>query len=1495
MGQLNGKYINNYILLSLILTLTVLFSLFADYRVSANYSYSGNYSDAGQATTYLSVDRQSCSHTNSGYVDDLYKLISTSPSSNVSYITSPGYESGDSKYIYTGVNCSYVSYYVDYQYFSRYESGYSVPYSVYINNDNGYYGYIYQNTVTPTTDYFYNYGDSGGTYTYYTCGYYDNYGNCAYSYAGQTYGNSPPSSVILGYDRNNNPVYGYPNVTYQPTQYYYYNGNVISYSYQNWSYPQITQTKTWYDAYYYGRLSKSVSYWTNEPHYVSQVRVDYIKNETPQIVSLTELSYDKYSEKSGHNTINISGKVTDRNINDTLTVKYQIDGKVGTLATVSNPGKTDVNFNGSIVVDSQVLETSGSTGNTYTKKPIHIWVEDKKKSSYAYTNNTGVSGYTRYYHGASDIKSDLKTNIDKVHPFLDSTTLTPSEWTTGSVQVDTDVKDFSGVGNYKEVHQVINTSKNMPICFTTVDDLNNSGKRCHDVGNIDTVAPDYSINRSTGSSFLKNHNATVTIVRDGKSPTYTENGTTLVSDSATRNGSGVEKIYYAYTPSNVFPSSGFTELPMTGTTADYKVHRVDPPVGLTGTYYLHVGVVDKLGNKKEQTYPTTFNLDNTPPSGVSLNVNAASDKSITVQGSALDDYAGLHSTPYMYYVDDVAKTSFVNTSRQTISGLSPNTLYTVKFKSRDVLGTESNIYDNLAQRVRTHASLPSLNLTALSKDSIDLVINNNGNPSDTEYYVERSTTSNFALGTVTNLVNWKAVSSYTDSGLVGNTIYYYRIKARAQMVDGTYVETAWSNSNVYTLAEGPGVSFTDVTANSLSLLIDPKSNSASTLYEIHRSTSRDSGYSVVRSYSTSLTFTNTGLSNGVVYYYKVRAKNSVNAVSDFSEVIYKVTVPAAPNISSVKASDSLDEGKSLIINWTPVAGSEQYEIFNVTDNSIVSIVDSSLGTYEVQNLLPNKGYVFKLKSINSSGSSSYGSNSSRVYTRANDVLGGTLTSISSNSSTWLLNPDSKNVDSAQYKIEFREKGKNVAANTPVDNFSTSLTRTGYGLKPGIEYEVWAYTRNNDSVVNPGVKISDSFFLNRPPEFSEVKLNKDKLSEVSGFNNLNVSGKVRDKDFEVSADIYKLYYTIYNKLDNKVVTGFNNIFIKEYRALNNAAWDSLNIDIPIDSKLAEGRYQIKLTAIDTRNEKDEVTLDFLIDKTGPSGNLLLKNSSTDSSIKYGLYSVEADIAGLKDNPFNIYKKVNQGSYNILLNGVNNYDYTDSDLESNTLYSYKIQIEDSVGHVFETNEINYLTGISLIEKDIYYDKDVPSSLIIEWENALEKSDEVQIEIYRNGSLVAIVDEGSKYIDSELDYERDYPYEFIVVSKDSNGDRIESVKTEVVYRTGSPILIVTGPEKVYKTLFSNFARAAYRAEFKQGGTLKVDFEDLRGNLSNDYALSPNIKNDINIDFEVKKGQVIPLLFTLNKNNIKMTITKELLVEEVAPVIRNVSPQQYVEKYKK
>lgn len=140
------------------------------------------------------------------------------------------------------------------------------------------------------------------------------------------------------------------------------------------------------------------------------------------------------------------------------------------------------------------------------------------------------------------------------------------------------------------------------------------------------------------------------------------------------------------------------------------------------------------------------------------------------------------------------------------------------------------------------------------------------------YRVYRSTSKNGTYTKVKDITN-NSTLSYTDSNLYSNKKYYYKIKSFKTINGQRYYGYYSSIINGETKLSTPSVKLS--TPKSKSIKVSWNKVSGAKGYDVYSSTSKKGTYSK-RTTTSNLNYTNTGLTKGKTYYYKVRAYKIVN-------------------------------------------------------------------------------------------------------------------------------------------------------------------------------------------------------------------------------------------------------------------------------------------------------------------------------------------------------------------------------------------------------------------------------------------------------------------------------------------------------------------------------------------------------------------------------------------------------------------------------------------
>jgi len=229
------------------------------------------------------------------------------------------------------------------------------------------------------------------------------------------------------------------------------------------------------------------------------------------------------------------------------------------------------------------------------------------------------------------------------------------------------------------------------------------------------------------------------------------------------------------------------------------------------------------------------------------------------------------------------------------------------------------------------------------------------------------------------------VTAYTSTDLSTGRTYYFKVRAY-RSVNGTRVYSADSTVKTgKTILNPTTLSVSSVSYNSIKLKWNKVTGADG--YQIMRSISKTAVYTTVKTITSgsTLTYTNSSLTTGRTYYYKIRAYRWVNGAkvySGYSEVKSKAAKLSAAAFTSVKKT----AGHAITLKWKKVSGASGYVIYRATSKNgtykkIKTITKGSTISYKNGSL--KKGtYYYKIRAYRTvSQKKVYGSYSTVKYAK----------------------------------------------------------------------------------------------------------------------------------------------------------------------------------------------------------------------------------------------------------------------------------------------------------------------------------------------------------------------------------------------------------------------------------------------------------------------------------------------------------------------------------
>ncbi len=334
----------------------------------------------------------------------------------------------------------------------------------------------------------------------------------------------------------------------------------------------------------------------------------------------------------------------------------------------------------------------------------------------------------------------------------------------------------------------------------------------------------------------------------------------------------------------------------------------------------------------------------------------------------------------------IAATLPAGSKEYSAVGLKANAQYQFRIKAINVYGASAYVYSGTIYTTARPDAPTALTAQALSTSSIKLNWTDNST-SETGFkiYRSQSNNTNYTLLTIvpTN------TNTYTDSFLGTDLTYFYKVQAINNGGDSNF-----SNEISQTTYPNPPNAPTNlvIQSSTTQLVLTWADNSSNeTGFEIYRK-SGVSPYSLLATTLANVTtYTDTGLTAGIDYFYFIRAINA-GGLSLASNEVNRALLPDAP-IAPTDLAITSATSNQIILSWVDKSsnetGFEIYRSLNGTGNySLLSSPQTNSTTYtDLVSPTTSTSYFYKVRAVNAGGNSTFSNEVTTMITGVEDSVG----------------------------------------------------------------------------------------------------------------------------------------------------------------------------------------------------------------------------------------------------------------------------------------------------------------------------------------------------------------------------------------------------------------------------------------------------------------------------------------------------------------------------
>ena len=405
------------------------------------------------------------------------------------------------------------------------------------------------------------------------------------------------------------------------------------------------------------------------------------------------------------------------------------------------------------------------------------------------------------------------------------------------------------------------------------------------------------------------------------------------------------------------------------------------------------------------------------------------------------------------WVTSVSNTTS-HTPSYTVSGFVTGTSYNFRIEALNQCGQSQHL--GVASPATIAGDVPSkvtgLSTTVVSSSQINLswIAPNYNAYHITGYKIERSTDGITFSTIVANTTT--TATTYSDTGLSSNTLYYYKVSAINLL--GTGLPSSLATGISIPLPP-TNIAATSILTSQINLSWIAPSGTING-YKIERSQDSGNTWSIIvaNTTTTATTYSDTGLLSNT-YYYRISSL-STGGTSNPSAVASATTIPTPPtNLLSSAVSIS-----QINLSWIAPPGTILgYKIERSTDgitfSTIIANTTTTATTYSDTGLSSNTLYTYRISSLGLDGTISTPSGTTSMTTLPSSPSSLVTTALSGNAIeiSWVASTGAAQI--LGYKIEKSTDGSTWSVLVTNNNNDTSYKDTGLALGQAYYYRVSA--------------------------------------------------------------------------------------------------------------------------------------------------------------------------------------------------------------------------------------------------------------------------------------------------------------------------------------------------------------------------------------------------------------------------------------------------------